>query len=102
MLRNVPISSGTNNNKILLIGVDQAIIGLINKYVKMGELPNIKKMIEGGVYTYALSCPPCDTPTNWSTIATGLSGQDGIETWTDTDPVRLGVGSGFYRIVLEQ
>jgi len=38
---------------------------------------------------------------SWSTIATGLSGSDGIETWLDTDPGRLGVNRGYYRVVVE-
>jgi predicted AlkP superfamily phosphohydrolase/phosphomutase len=57
--------------KILLIGIDQSIPYLINKFIVEGVLPNIKKLIDTGVYGEAYSCPPCDTPTNWTTIATG-------------------------------
>jgi predicted AlkP superfamily phosphohydrolase/phosphomutase len=57
--------------KILLIGIDQSIPYLINKFIDEGVLPNIKKLIDTGVYGEAYSCPPCDTPTNWTTIATG-------------------------------
>lgn len=59
--------------KLLVIGVDQAIPALIDKYVKAGYLPNIQKMIQAGIYGEGLSSPPCDTPTNWTTIATGVS-----------------------------
>ncbi len=57
--------------KILLIGIDQSIPYLINKFIDEGVLPNIKKLIDTGVYGEAYPCPPCDTPTNWTTIATG-------------------------------
>ena len=57
--------------KLLLIGIDQSIPYLINRFLKEGILPNIAKLIENGVYGEAYSCPPCDTPTNWTTIATG-------------------------------
>lgn len=59
--------------KILLIGVDQTIPFLIKKFMGEGILPNILKLVENGVYAEAYPCPPCDTPTNWTTIATGAS-----------------------------
>jgi predicted AlkP superfamily phosphohydrolase/phosphomutase len=57
--------------KLLLIGIDQAIPYLINKFIKQGSIPNIAKLCENGVSAEAFSCAPCDTPTNWTTIATG-------------------------------
>ncbi len=59
--------------KVLLIGIDQAIPYLLKKFVDEGILPSINRLLEGGVYTEAYSCPPCDTPTNWATIATGAT-----------------------------
>ncbi|TXT66170.1 MAG: putative Type I phosphodiesterase/nucleotide pyrophosphatase/phosphate transferase [Promethearchaeota archaeon] len=59
--------------KILVIGVDQAIPYLIDKFVDEGAIPTIKKLIDGGVRGEAYSCPPCDTPTNWTTLATGAT-----------------------------
>ncbi|MBD3195175.1 MAG: hypothetical protein GF317_08980 [Candidatus Lokiarchaeota archaeon] len=53
--------------------MDQAIPYLVNKFVKENKLPNIAKLIDNGVYGQGLSCPPCDTPTNWTTIATGAT-----------------------------
>ncbi|MFX0070878.1 MAG: alkaline phosphatase family protein [Candidatus Hermodarchaeota archaeon] len=66
----------SKNKKVLLIGVDQAIPYLLNKYMDEGVLPNVRELVEGGVYTEAYSCPPCDTPTNWTTIATGATTAD--------------------------
>jgi predicted AlkP superfamily phosphohydrolase/phosphomutase len=59
--------------KLLLIGVDQAIPYLLKKFMHEGILPNISQLLENGVYTEGYSCPPCDTPTNWTTIATGAT-----------------------------
>jgi predicted AlkP superfamily phosphohydrolase/phosphomutase len=59
--------------KVLLIGIDQSIPSLINRFLDEDTIPNIKKLKENGVYTEAYSCPPCDTPTNWTTIATGAT-----------------------------
>ncbi|NHJ23107.1 MAG: hypothetical protein EAX89_00930 [Candidatus Lokiarchaeota archaeon] len=61
------------SKKLLLIGIDQAIPCLLNKFLDTNILPNIAKLRENGVMTEAFSCPPCDTPTNWTTIATGAT-----------------------------
>lgn len=58
---------------LLFIGVDQAIPYLLDKYVGEGVLPNVQHLIDNGVLAEGLSCPPCDTPTNWTTIATGAT-----------------------------
>lgn len=63
----------SDHKKLLLIGVDQAIPYLLNKFQENNLLPNINKLLENGVYTEAFSCSPCDTPTNWTTIATGAT-----------------------------
>lgn len=39
-------------------------------------MPATAELIEEGVFGEALSSPPCDTPTNWTTIVTGA--------WTGT------------------
>ena len=59
--------------KLLLIGIDQAIPYLLKKFYLEGILPNIGKLIENGVSAESYPCPPCDTPTNWTTIATGAT-----------------------------
>ncbi|MFX1450364.1 MAG: alkaline phosphatase family protein [Promethearchaeota archaeon] len=62
-----------NSKKVLLIGVDQSIPYLIKRFINEGILPNINQLTEGGVIGEAYPCPPCDTPTNWTTIATGAT-----------------------------
>jgi len=59
--------------KILFIGIDQSIPYLLKKFMDKDVLPNISKLVESGVIGEGLSCPPCDTPTNWATLATGAT-----------------------------
>lgn len=61
------------NRKLLLIGIDQSIPYLLDKYLEEDKIPNIAKLAEEGVSGKAYCCPPCDTPTNWTTIATGAT-----------------------------
>ncbi|TXT66169.1 MAG: putative Type I phosphodiesterase/nucleotide pyrophosphatase/phosphate transferase [Promethearchaeota archaeon] len=61
------------NRKLLLIGIDQSIPYLLDKFLKAGKIPNIAKLVQEGVSGEAYCCPPCDTPTNWTTIATGAT-----------------------------
>lgn len=63
------MSSG--GKKLILIGIDQAIPYLINKFINQNAIPNIASLCKNGVLAEAYSCAPCDTPTNWTTIATG-------------------------------
>jgi len=64
---------GKNEKKLLVIGIDQAIPYLLQKFLKEGRLPNIQNLVDNGVIGEGYSCPPCDTPTNWTTIATGAT-----------------------------
>jgi predicted AlkP superfamily phosphohydrolase/phosphomutase len=43
----------------------------VDRFVQEGRLPNLKRLMEGGVYAEALPSPPTLTSTNWTTIATG-------------------------------
>ena len=59
--------------ELLLIGIDGAVPTLIEEFYREGLLPNIGSLIEEGMFAEAIPCPPCDTPTNWTTIATGAT-----------------------------
>ncbi len=61
------------SKSILVIGIDQSIPCLIKQFMKEGIIPHITSLYQNGVYCEGLSCPPCDTPTNWTTIATGAT-----------------------------
>jgi predicted AlkP superfamily phosphohydrolase/phosphomutase len=61
------------SKRLLVIGIDQAIPYLLNKFIKDGVIPNITKLAKSGAIGEAFPSAPCDTPTNWATIATGAS-----------------------------
>ena len=57
--------------KIVLIGLDGMIPELMLKFCEEGTLPNIGRLMKKGVFSKMLPAPQVDTPTNWTTIATG-------------------------------
>jgi len=59
--------------EVIVIGLDGAMLYFIKKLVSEGELPTFERLISNGVIAEASPCPPCDTPTNWTTIATGAT-----------------------------
>ena len=59
--------------ELLIIGIDGAVPDFIKKFSKKGMLPNIASLIDDGVLAEAYPCVPCDTPTNWTTLATGAT-----------------------------
>ncbi|HIC90398.1 MAG TPA: hypothetical protein EYP04_13485, partial [Anaerolineae bacterium] len=61
-----------NNPKIVVVGLDAPIVKSVKKFVAEGVLPNLKQLIESGVWTENCLVPhPTITPPNWTTIATG-------------------------------
>jgi len=62
----------TTPNKLVVIGFDAPVASKIYEYAMKGELPNIKKLIDEGVYAENCLVPyPTITPPNWTTIVTG-------------------------------
>jgi len=58
-------------NRLILIGLDCILSHFIEKFSEEGIIPFTAKLISEGVFGEALPSPPCDTPTNWTTIVTG-------------------------------
>jgi len=57
--------------KVLVIGLDGFMMELIERFVGEGRMPAMAKLMREGSYGKALPSMPVDTPTNWTTIATG-------------------------------
>ncbi|MBM4401313.1 MAG: hypothetical protein FJ045_05115, partial [Crenarchaeota archaeon] len=65
--------------RLLLIGLDGAMLSFIKKFSEDGKLPCFRRLMEEGSFAEALPAMPTDTPTNWTTIATGAwTGTHGI------------------------
>jgi len=58
--------------KIMVIGLDAPIAPRLYRFARDGDLPNLKRLIENGVYAENCLVPyPTITSSNWTTIATG-------------------------------
>lgn len=70
-IENGKIMTKSSSPKVVVIGFDGIISEFLQKFSKKGKLPYITSLIENGVFAETFPCPPCDTPTNWTTIMTG-------------------------------
>ena len=57
--------------KAVLLGLDSAVPGFVERFACEGKLPSIRRLIEGGVFAEAIGAIPTLTGPNWPTIATG-------------------------------
>jgi len=58
--------------KVVVIGLDAPIVKSVRRLMEEGELPNLKRLAENGVWMENCMVPhPTITPPNWTTIATG-------------------------------
>ena len=65
--------------KILVIGVDAATMGLIQTWADEGRLPNFKRFLEEGAYGKLNSVPNWNSAPAWSSMVTGVNpGKHGI------------------------
>ena len=60
-----------SSKKVVLIGLDAAVLGFFKELGKKGLLPNIQRAMNSGICMGAFSTPPPATSVNWNTIATG-------------------------------
>lgn len=74
-------------HKTILIGLDAVVAPLVDKFILMGLMPNLKRLIERGSYTHVQSVFPGVTPVNWATVATGaFPGTHGITDFSYLEP----------------
>lgn len=75
------------NTKVLLIGIDAFTWKILNPLIETGKLPNIKRLIDDGVYGKLESIEPMVSPALWTTIATGkVFEKHGINSFAETPP----------------
>lgn len=58
--------------KLVVIGLDGSSWDLVKPLVDKGKLPNIKKMMDGGMHSTMLSTNPAHSAPAWTTFATGV------------------------------
>ena len=78
--------------KILLIGWDGADWKYIHPLIDQGFMPNLEKLINGGVMGRLATLDPPLSPTLWTSIATGKRPyKHGIHGFTEPDPSGEGI-----------
>lgn len=72
--------------KLVIIGIDAGTFTIIDKMIKEGCLPNMKKMMDGGVRATLRSTPYYWTIPAWTTMVTGVNaGKHGGYSLTTTE-----------------
>lgn len=78
--------------KVLLIGWDAADWKFLSPLMDEGLMPNLKKLVEGGVKGRLATLDPPLSPTLWTSIATGKRPyKHGIHGFTEPDPSGKGI-----------
>lgn len=73
--------------RFLMIGLDGLIVGYLEKLTAEGQMPNLAGLMARGAYSRVLPAFPVDTPTNWTSFATGAwPGTHGIVGFHVHDP----------------
>jgi len=68
--------------KVIVIGIDGLIPEFVRKFSAEGILPNMSELMKNGIFSELLPAAYADTPTNWTTIATGAwPGTHGINSF---------------------
>ncbi|MFH0963822.1 MAG: alkaline phosphatase family protein [Planctomycetota bacterium] len=57
--------------KVLIIGLDGLMMEPIERFAGQGLMPAVSGLMRRGAWSKAIPSMPVDTPTNWTTIATG-------------------------------
>jgi len=63
----------TKARRLILIGLDAATLPFVKRFIKEGIMPHVARLFENGISAEATPSTPVDTPTNWTTIATGAN-----------------------------
>jgi len=78
-------SNPAARDKVMLIGLDGAEWDLIHPMIEAGQMPNLERLMNRGVYGNLRSLEPlAKSPAIWTTIATGRSPEEhGIYSFVD-------------------
>lgn len=79
-----------NHSRVIFLGFDAAVLPLIDHFID--DLPNFRCLMKAGFVSEARGSLPLDTPTNWTTIATGAytstHGVCGFYNMTGSEPLK--------------
>ena len=73
--------------RALFLGFDALVPNTVEKFLAEGILPNFERLLERGVFSRLRPVIPAQTPTNWTTLATGATpGTHAIIQWGSRVP----------------
>lgn len=68
--------------RAVFLGLDAMVPTMVERFLSEGAMPNLARLIGHGVFTRIRPVIPAQTPTNWTTLATGATpGNHGIVQW---------------------
>ncbi|HEX7880639.1 MAG TPA: alkaline phosphatase family protein [Candidatus Eisenbacteria bacterium] len=77
--------------RVFVIGLDGATFDLLKPWLDKGELPNLKRLMDSGVWGELASVNPIISPVAWTSAATGVNpGKHGIFGFERPDPTHPG------------
>ena len=80
------------SRKVLLIGWDAADWKVIMPLIDAGKMPNLRRLLEGGICGNIATLQPVLSPMLWSSIATGKRAyKHGIHGFSEADPITGGI-----------
>ena len=65
-------SAVAEETKLLVVGLDGGDWAIVDQLLAEGRLPNLKRLIDGGVRAKLLSISPMLSPVIWTSMATGV------------------------------
>ncbi len=85
-------ASAAGPRRLLLVGWDAADWQVIHPLLDAGRMPNLRRLVEGGVMGSLHSLQPMLSPILWTSIATGKRAYDhGVRGFIEPLPDRSGV-----------
>lgn len=69
----VPGADGRSGPRVVVLGFDGADHRLVEEWMDSGDLPNLARLRDTGVYSPLMPTNPPQTPVSWSSFATGLN-----------------------------
>lgn len=82
-----PDNSSSPTKRLLFVGWDAADWQMIDPLIEAGKMPNLAKLIEGGVMASLATLHPVVSPMLWTSIATGkLAFKHGIYGFNERNP----------------
>ncbi len=91
-----------SHSRVIVLGIDGGTWDVIEPMMAAGELPNLKKLYDGGLHGVLTSRPPILSPVVWTTIFTGfLYEKHGVKDWKTSQSVNRRV-SAIWEILREK